>query len=61
MTTFLQFCWSSGGYLGELVSQEQEESLDSVLMRGVHYWIGLNDMATEGRFVWAESHQVPSS
>ena len=53
-----QFCWSKGSYLAEIQSREEEDLLDQFLVKGLVYWIGLDDLATEGKFVWAESHQV---
>ena len=52
-----EFCWSQGGYLAEIKSKYEEDSLDLVLASGNVYWIGLTDQAQEGSFVWAESHQ----
>ena len=46
----IQFCWSHGGYLAEINSQEEDEMLDEVLLHEVEYWIGLNDLASEGMF-----------
>ena len=43
-----EFCWGQGGYLAELLSAEEEDSLDQFLIKGVHYWIGLNDLSVEG-------------
>ena len=54
---FFQFCWSKGSYLAEVQSREEENLLDEFLIQGTLYWLGLDDLAREGRYVWAESHQ----
>merc|ERR1711879_294909 len=53
-----ELCWSLGGYLAEIEDQEQETHLDNFLGDGRDYWLGLNDLAQEGTFKWAETHQV---
>ena len=52
-----QFCWGKGSYLAEIQTRDEENMLDEFLIQGTTYWTGLNDLAREGRFVWAESHQ----
>ena len=44
----LQFCWSHGGYLAEINTQHEDELLDQMLLHEVQYWVGLNDLASEG-------------
>ena len=44
-----QFCWSHEGYLAEIDSQQEDELLDQMMLHEVQYWIGLNDLASEGR------------
>ena len=36
--------------MAEINSQEEDEMLDEVLLHEVEYWIGLNDLASEGMF-----------
>ena len=44
----IQFCSTNGGHLVEILSQEHEDILDQSVFSGLTYWIGLNDIATEG-------------
>ena len=44
--------------MAEIKSRDEEDLLDQFLVQDIYYWIGLDDLATEGRYVWAESHQV---
>ena len=37
-------------------TREEEEQVDQFLIHDLFYWIGLSDLATEGSYVWAESH-----
>lgn len=46
-----QFCWSHGGYLAEILTQQEEDSLDQYLMHDVAYWIGLSDITAEGIYL----------
>lgn len=39
-------------------TREEEEQVDQFLIHDLFYWIGLSDLATEGSYVWAESHAV---
>ena len=36
--------------MAEINSQEEDEMLDEVLLHEVEYWIGLNDLVSEGMF-----------
>merc|ERR1712179_109445 len=51
-----EYCWENGGYLAEIKSYNQEDSLDEFLNDGVYYWLGLTDLAHEGTFKWEEGH-----
>ena len=68
----LKHCWEFGGYLAEIKDKEQENQIDAFINHDLHYWIGLNDLSTEGNnyqirflifakysghFKWAETHQ----
>ena len=44
-----QFCWSRRGHLAEIKSKAEEDTLDQYLVHGILYWIGLSDLAVEGR------------
>ena len=43
-----EYCWSRGGHLVEIMSVEEENLLDSFLVHGISYWIGLTDEGHEG-------------
>ena len=43
-----KFCWSKDGYLAELKTEEEDNSISPYLPRGLRYWIGLTYIATEG-------------
>ena len=43
-----QFCWEQGGYLAEIMSAQEEILLDTFLVEGITYWLGLSDFAHEG-------------
>ena len=44
----MQYCWDQGGYLAEIMSVQEELLLDTFLMDGTSYWLGLTDLAQEG-------------
>ena len=50
-----QFCAQQGGYLAEIVSKNEQTNLNTILRDDSQYWIGLSDLATEGKFVWQHS------
>jgi len=52
-----EYCRLAGGYLAEIQSKYEEDLLDQVLMREGLYWLGLNDLVSEGKFEWATSHE----
>merc|ERR1712168_78685 len=56
--TAQEYCWYQGGYLAEITSAEEETLLNTFLMAGTAYWLGLTDLAHEGTFRWQESHHV---
>merc|ERR1712098_793943 len=52
-----EFCYEKEGYLAEITSHEEETLLDSILLADIEYWIGLSDFASEGTWVWQDSHK----
>merc|ERR1712241_931157 len=56
--TAQEYCWYQGGYLAEITSAEEETLLNTFLMDGTAYWLGLTDLAHEGTYRWQESHLV---
>ena len=44
-----RYCWGIGGHLTEIMSREEEELLDTFLIGGTSYWLGLTDKNSEGR------------
>merc|ERR1711915_171802 len=56
--TAQEYCWYQGGYLAEITSTQEESLLDTFLMDGISYWLGLPDLAHEGTYRWQESHHV---
>merc|ERR1719309_788230 len=54
-----EFCWAQGGYVAEITSAAENELLRvGLLERGRFYWIGLQDLAHDGTWRWAESHEA---
>merc|ERR1711860_254018 len=51
-------CWDLGGYLAEITNDAQEAQIETILSEEFNYWIGLNDIVTEGTFRWQESHEI---
>ena len=43
--------------MADITSAEEETLLNTFLMDGTAYWLGLTDLAHEGTFRWQESHQ----
>ena len=43
-----KYCWFHGGYLAEIMSAQEEILLDTFLVQGITYWLGLSDFAHEG-------------
>ena len=43
-----EYCWEKGGYLAEIMSREEETLLDTFLIEGTSYWLGLTDLSHEG-------------
>ena len=56
---FFQFCAKQGynrlTYLAEIMSKIEQTNLNTILRDDSRYWIGLSDLATEGKFVWQHS------
>lgn len=52
-----KFCKTNGGYLLELRSNEQTNTLRQFLMPELNYWIGLTDFVQEGQFVWGSDYK----
>merc|ERR1711973_714537 len=52
-----QFCAENGGYLAEILSQSEQSNLEALLKIGQYknYWIGLSDLAYEGKYEWQHS------
>ena len=48
MSDSVQFCWDKGGYLAEVTSAEEQLALDSFLLNGADFWLGLSDIEQEG-------------
>ena len=44
----MQYCWSEGGYLAEILDVQEEILLDTFLIEGTSYWLGLSDLAHPG-------------
>ena len=42
-------CEGLGGYLAEITSAEEEVLIDTFLTDGISYWLGLTDLAHEGK------------
>ena len=51
------YCYEKESYLAEITSQEEDSLLDSLLPADFSYWIGLADFASEGDWVWQDSHK----
>ena len=43
-----EYCWGKGGYLAEIMSRDEEDLLDTFLIEGTSYWLGLTDISHEG-------------
>ena len=54
-SSLLQFCAGTGGWLAEILSAEEQSSINQILQHGKRYWIGLTDSGVEGQFVWQHS------
>ena len=42
------YCRETGGFLAEILSKEEEILLDTFLIGGKSYWLGLTDKGNEG-------------
>ena len=42
------YCRETGGFLAEILSKEEEILLDTFLIDGISYWLGLTDKGNEG-------------
>ena len=42
------YCRRIGGYQAEIMSKEEEAILDTFLVGGISYWLGLTDLKNEG-------------
>jgi len=50
-----EFCNTKGGYLAEITSAKESDLVSSVLSQDLEFWIGLNDLANSGHYVWQHS------
>jgi hypothetical protein len=59
-----QFCTSQGGILAEIYNADQMEViktfLDGIGPGSAYIWIGLTDIAQEGRYVWGSNLSLVS-
>ena len=46
--TAQEYCWGHGGYLAEIMSKDEEDLLETFLIEGTTYWLGLTDFGHEG-------------
>ena len=44
-----RYCTEKGGFLAEILSQNEENLLDTFLVGGISYWLGLTDSVNEGK------------
>ena len=52
---FFQFCAEKEGYLAEIVTKVEQTNMNAILDTDSCYWMGLTDLAAEGKFVWQHS------
>ncbi|XP_039608042.1 CD209 antigen-like protein C isoform X1 [Polypterus senegalus] len=58
----LDGCRQYGAHLVIIESEEEQTFLlNEASKKGSGYWIGLNDMATEGQFVWVDNKRLDPS
>ena len=50
---------STGGWLVSINDQAEQDWLNSVFGFGTRYWIGFNDIASEGTWVWDNGDTTP--
>merc|ERR1711970_497763 len=50
-----EFCRTKGGYLAEIQSAEESDLVTTVLNQETCYWIGLNELANRGQWMWQHS------
>ena len=51
----IQFCEDNKGYLIELDTEDKDTSINKYLNHNLYYWIGLNDIAQEGKYILSVS------
>jgi len=49
--TAKETCREMGGYLASIKDYSELEELDKKLIKLEHYWLGINDLETEGKYV----------
>ena len=45
--------------MAEFYTEDEESQLDIYLIEDIAYWIGLNDIESEGTWNWSESDTTP--
>ena len=56
-----QVCEQEGGYLVNIASAEENQNIVDIMTRkGMHYHIGLNDKTTEGEYRWVSDNSLMS-
>ena len=49
-----QNCLAAGGDLASILSAQDQSKINNLTESKPYYWIGLNDRAVEGTFVWSD-------
>ncbi len=49
----------AGGHLVAIKDATEQALMESMFGTSAHLWIGLNDVASEGTFVWTSPHRSP--